>query len=335
VTIKEIAQLAGVSRMTVSNVINKKYSKVSKKTVEKVNAIIEENNYIPNLSARNLSAQSSKIIAIIVPLVYGNDSLFSDPYTAQIVGILENNLRNKGYFAMIRSVKALSDTVTFLNSWNIDGAIFIFPKPEINVKQLLKQVSTEMVFIDSYQEVESSLVINIDDYKGTYLATKYLIEKGHKKIGFAAPKRSNNLMELRYRGYEDALKQFQIDVNSSYFFESDISLNSGIKIGKQIAKEKKLTAVITTADVVAIGIIDGARSENCRIPDDLSVIGFDNLTIANYCYPKLTTVNQDINKKAELAISLLFDRIEKKNELPNKIKLDVALIERESVKPLN
>lgn len=333
-TIKEIAELAGVSQMTVSNVINHKYSKVSKKTVDKINKIIEKNNYIPNRSARNLSSQSSKIIAIIVPLIYNDESFFSDPYTAQLVGLLEKDLRKNGYFAMIRSISTLEETVSFLNEWNIDGAIFIFPKANIDVKNLLDRVSTKIVFIDSYQECDDALVINIDDYKGTYLSTKYLINNGHKNIAFVSANSNNKLIELRYQGYKDALLEKNISVNSDYYFSNEICLNGGIEAARAIAEKKEITAAITTADIVAIGIIDGARLSGLSVPQDLSVIGFDNLTISNYCYPKLTTIDQNIAKKGKMAIDLLFDRIEKRNQLPNKIKIDVNLIERQSVRNL-
>lgn len=330
-TIKEIAKIANVSQMTVSNVINKRYSKVSKKTIEKINIIIKDNNYIPNRSARNLSAQSSKIIAIMVPLVYDNESLFSDPYTAQLVGILENDLRKKGYFAMIRSIKTMEDAIIFLNSWNIDGAIFIFPKADIDVEYLINNVSSEIVFFDSYQECDKALVININDYKGTYLATKYLINKGHKEIAFISPKKENKLIELRFNGYRDAMKENKIEIKESNIFESSISFDEGIKVGKKLSENKTISAAITTADIVAIGIIEGARLSGMRVPEDLSLIGFDNLTISNYCYPKLTTINQNILKKGEMAISLLLDKIQKINKLPNTLLIDVDLIERQSV----
>lgn len=330
-TIKEIAKLANVSQMTVSNVINKKYSKVSKETVEKVNKIIKENDYIPNRSARNLSAQSSKIIAIMVPILYDNESFFSDPYTAQLLGILENDLRKKGYFAMIRSITSLEDAISFLNSWNVDGAIFIFTKPDINIELLLKRVSTEIVFFDSYQECDNILSININDYKGTYLSTKYLINKGHKNIAYISPNLENKIMNFRYKGYIDALVENNIKVNNSNIYKCEISYEEGIRIGKIVSENKNISAAITTADIVAMGVIEGARLSGLQVPENLSVIGFDNLTISNYCYPKLTTIDQSINKKAEMAISLLFDRIEKINKLPNKILIDVNLIERQSV----
>ncbi|MGD1822808.1 MAG: LacI family DNA-binding transcriptional regulator [Pleomorphochaeta sp.] len=330
-TIKEIAKIANVSQMTVSNVINKRYSKVSKQTIEKVNKIIKETNYIPNRIARNLSAQSSKIIAIIVPLVYNNESFFSDPYTAQLVGILENNLRKKGYYAMIRSINTIEDTINFLNSWNVDGAIFIFPKSDIDINKLLDKVTTEIVFFDSYQSCEKALMININDYKGTYLATKYLINKGHKEIAFVSASKDTKLIQLRYNGYKDAMLENGLTLNKSNIFETKISFVDGIDIGKQISEHNNITAAITTADIVAIGIIEGTRLSGLRIPEDISLIGFDNLTISNYCYPKLTTINQNIAKKGEMAITLLLDKIEKINELPNKILIDVDLIERQSV----
>lgn len=337
-TIKEIAQLAGVSTMTVSNVMNKKYSKVSKKTVEKVNKIIEETHYIPNLSARTLSAQSSKIVALLVPMVDSNikGNFFADSYTAQLVGILETNLRQRGYFAMIRSVTNVKETCKFLNSWKIDGAIFILPNFDSQIDELMSKNDIPMVFIDSLHYNPDTLSVNIPDYKGSYLATKYLINNGHKNIAFVSSTlKDNPLLTLRYDGYRDALKENNIELNDNNIIDQPISFEGGIEAGKIISDRKDITAAITTADVVAIGIIDGARLSGLRVPEDLSVIGYDNLTISKYCNPKLTTIDQHIVEKGEKAIDLLFDRIDKINELPNKLTVEVDIVERQSVAKAN
>lgn len=333
-TIKEIAEQAGVSMMTVSNVINKKNSKVSQKTIEKVNMIIEQNQYIPNLSARSLSAHNSKIIAIFLPLgfdIHHNDNLFANPYISQLLGLLEKELRLNGYFAMIRSVDNIRDTNIFLKNWNADGAIFIFPHFDNDVSSLMKNNKIPLIFMDSYSTNPNVLSININDYKGTYLATKYLINKGHKNIAFVSTYKNNPLLTQRFNGYKDALSDSHINLNESFIIEEEPNFAGGKTAGKKIADLKTVTAVITTADICAIGLLEGARLSGLAIPNDLSVIGYDNLPISTFTTPKLTTIDQHIGEKGLKTIQLLFDRLNGTNNLPNKIFIDVDLVERQSV----
>lgn len=332
--IQEIAKIAGVSKMTVSNVINCKYNKVSKSTIKHVQTIIKENNYIPNQSARALSASNSKIIALIVPHIQSNETgnFFSDPYTSQMVGVIETQLRNKGYFAMIRSVTSIDEALSFINSWKIDGAIFILSSDQIDIKSVKSKIHVPLVFMDSYSENKELLTIIIDDFKGGYISTKYLLQHNHRNIAFISPSKTNsNVILNRYRGYCKALSEYKINTNNDYIIESDVSYNGGVKTTNQILKHKKITAAITTADIIALGIIDGFRELNINVPDDFSIIGFDNLTASQYGYPKITTVDQHINLKGLKAIELLFDKINKTNQMATRICIDVELIERQSV----
>lgn len=333
-TIKEIAQKAGVSIMTVSNVINKKTDKVSSKTFERVNKIIEENNYIPNLSARSLSAHSSRIIAIFVTIGFDirfEDNLFINPYFSQILGIIETKLRQKGYYAMIRSVKSTDDINTFLRNWNADGAIFIYPHFDSKIDELINLNTIPMIFLDSYYHNKNTLSININDYKGTFLSTKFLINKGHKKIGFVSRFEGNDLLTERFNGYKDALKSANIELTPDLILDFEPTYDGGILAGKNIADNKEITAVVTTADICAIGILEGARLSGISVPEELSVIGYDNLLVSTFTTPKITTIDQHINLKGEKAIELLFDRLNNENKLPNKIVIDVDLVERQSV----
>ncbi len=335
--IKEIAEIAGVSPMTVSNVINKRYSKVSEATVEKINKIIVESNYVPNLSARTLSAQTSKIIALIVPRNECEESsnFFSDPYISQMVGILETSLRARGYFAMIRSVTSSKEILTFLNNWKIDGAIFILPNGKKQLNSIVKNLQIPSIFMDSYTDNSKVCTINIDDYKGGYIATEYLIKKNHKNIALASPQNPTTpLIEQRYMGYIKALKDNDISFNKELLIRCDISYEEGLRVGEILKDKKDISAVFCTADIIALGIIDKLREYNIRVPEDFSVIGYDNLTFSKYGYPKITTIDQHIEEKGAMAIELLFDRINKTNFLNNKICVDVELVERDSVKEL-
>ena len=132
-TLKDIAEKAGVSMMTVSNVINGKHSRVSAATIEKVNSIIKEYNYVPNLSARSLTVKSSHIIGVIVPLDDKEDngtsvSYFDNPYVSSMIGVIEKELRDNGYFVMIRAVRSQDDLSILMRNWNVDGAIFLYPR---------------------------------------------------------------------------------------------------------------------------------------------------------------------------------------------------------------
>ena len=135
-TLKEIADLAGVSIMTVSNVINSKHNRVSEKTIEKVNAIIRESGYVPNLNARSLTSKSSNIIQIIISAdeADGEENYLENPYISSMVGTIEKELRHNGYYTMVRSVSKKTDVSALLKNWNMDGVIFLYPHPEEYLK---------------------------------------------------------------------------------------------------------------------------------------------------------------------------------------------------------
>lgn len=333
ITLRDIAQEAGVSAVTVSNVINGKHSRVSKSTIEKVNKLIEKYNYIPNASARSLVRKSSKIIGVIIPDVSDNSNILTSPYNAQIVGVLERLIRQKGYYLMFRCASNNDEIRTTLQMWNVDGAIISGISNEL-IDYLDTTVNIPIVYLDSYYNNEHIMNVGSDDYKGGYLATKHLIEQGHRNIGFAAPQIEvdEGVIRERYHGYLDALNDYKIVFEKDYIFTNCKSYEDGCSLGEVIAHiTPSLTGLVVTADIIGIGVIEGARSAGLSVPDDLSIIGYDNLPICNYCHPKLTTIAQDINEKAELAANLLIRSIEKGKRNPVNQTSDVTLITRESV----
>lgn len=340
VTLKDIAAEAGVSIMTVSNVINGNHSKVSQKNMEKIQKIIEKYNYVPNLTARSLTAKSSKIIGVIVPIKSSFKNLFNDPYISELFGIIQNVIRQNGYYLMVRSVKDVSDISTLIKNWNMDGAIFLMPDYDNLVHSILKENRPPMVFLDSYSNADNILSVGINDFKGGYIATRYLINHGHKKILFAGPCHKNNdqihQIIQRLEGYKQALSEFNIPYDKNLVVDVEPNYDVGINLGRSICnKEFDVTAVFTTADIMAIGIMEGVRLNGMIVPNDLSIIGFDNLLPSIYVTPKLTTISQDIEAKATAAVNLLIECIEKGTVENNRIKLDVEIIERQSVSQLS
>ena len=336
-TLKDIAALAGVSTMTVSNVINGKHQRVSQTTIDKVTAIIEQYHYVPNQTARNLIAKSSKIIALLVPTHNHFSELhafstFDNPYVAAMLGEIELTLRENGYYPMIRSVVDETDILNLFQSWNIDGAIFLYPSFDHIIENLMSQVSIPMVLIDSSLESENILNVKCANEEGTYLSTNYLISKGHRHIAFVANYKNNNLLQNRFNGYLKALKLNGIPFDESLVFEISPSYTGGIEAGKLIAASTKtITAVVTTADICAIGIMEGAHLSGLHIPKDLSIVGFDDIFPSVYTTPKLTTISQNLKTKAGVAANLLIEKLTHGNVEKSQITIGVTLVARESV----
>jgi Transcriptional regulators len=333
-TLKDVADKAGVSMMTVSNVVHGKNNRVSAKTIEKVNAIIEEYGYVPNLSARSLSNKTSNIIGIILSIFESKptENFLENPYISTMIGTIEQELRSSGYYTMVRSISHESDITQLLKNWNVDGIIFLYPDFENYMEPFLNTASIPVAIFDS--SLASPALINIcsDDQKGLYLSTKYMINHGHTHIAFIADYEGNHILTGRLNGYRKALDESGIPFRPEYVLPYPPSYEGGIAAGKKIASMNSLTAAVTTADICAIGIMEGARLGGLRVPADLSVIGYDNLNLCQYTMPKLTSISQDIPQKARLATRLLLEKIcTGKTRTPCQITMDVDIVERQSV----
>ena len=334
-TLKDIADKAGVSMMTVSNVINGKHNRVSAKTIEKVNAIVKEYGYVPNLSARNLTNKTSSIIGIIVHL--DDDSLDSNylenPYVSTMIGTIEKELRHNGYYTMVRSVSRKSDITLVLKNWNVDGFIFLYPDDREYLRQFIESSPCPVAIFDSHLDIPGLINVCSDDEKGLYLSTKYMVNRGHTHIAFVADYKDNYLLTRRFQGYCRALEECGIPFREEYVFPYSPSYEGGIAAGKEIASRSlKATAAVTTADICAIGIMEGARLGGLRVPVDLSVMGYDNLTLCQYTTPKLSSISQNITQKALMAARLLLKKIRgEEMDSPDCVTMDVEFVERQSV----
>lgn len=333
-TLKDIAKEAGVSTMTVSNVINGRFSHVSDQTLQHVTEIIKKYNYSPNMSARSLSTKNSKIIFLIIPVADTETNMFYSPYISSLVGAMEYQLRNQGYYAMIRSVHDFDELDALFKNWPADGAIFLLPDFDRFLDRILQNIEIPLVFLDSCDTRNELLNVSCDDEKGGYIATKYLINLEHRNIAFMADYKNSDLLTARFNGYRRALAESRIPFLEELVFEESPDYTHGIQVGRKIAASPlPISAVVTTSDYSAVGIMEGARLGGLRLPTQLSVIGFDDLPFGQYCVPKLTTVNQNIEKKAQAAVDLLMKKISGKPMKANKCVIDVQIVERQSVVP--
>lgn len=334
ITLQQIADEAGVSKMTVSNVINGKFDKVSTQKIELIQNIIEKNHYVPNLNARSLVKHQSKIIAILVNAFVLDYNVFIDPYISRLFGEIETTVRAAGYYTIVQTVDNINDVITLLRNWNADGAIFLTPQSEEDLELLRKQHICPMVFLDNYFRADSGfLSVNIDDYKGGYIATKHLLQNGHRKIAFASYLSiKSDVIAARHQGYMDALKEFGIPAKDSCLIDTFTRYEDGLVIGRDLANHKyDVTAVFATSDHLALGIMKGCSLNGFIVPNDLSVIGFDDLDLCTIATPELTTIAQDLHEKARSAVQLLINAITGTQQVSSPVICDVELKIRQTV----
>lgn len=340
VTIRDVAKHAEVSIAAVSYVLNGKEDKVSAKTLQKIKKSIETLNYIPNYSARSLVSNTSKLVGVMIPQTEERKQLLlENPYYSEIISGIELKLRECGYHLIISGTV---DGESYLNlslERNLDGVIIMGIYPE-QLYEEFKQVKIPIVLVDSYIYDPYFKKIGINDEYGGYLATKHLIDHRHRNIALVTGTiKEDGVVEKRFLGYKRALQEANIFYNPNYVFEESVSYSHGLKSGETIANQyPEITAVFATADMVALGVINGIHQAGKRVPDDISVIGFDNISISKMFIPNLTTIDQYITQKGIKAAEMLVELIEETPETANPIEkemiLPIEVLERQTVKLL-
>ncbi|MGH4039177.1 MAG: LacI family DNA-binding transcriptional regulator [Sphaerochaeta sp.] len=333
INMKDIAKEANVSVATVSYVINKKVDqKIPKNTVDRVETAIKKLGYVPNLAARSLVHNKSNLIGVVIPQTEpGKQFMFSNPFYGELLSSIEYNCRISGYHVLISGTDINQSYLEIANKRSLDGIIIVGIHPSGYYKDLINS-QIPVVLIDSYCAGLPFMSISLKDREGARMATEYLIKKGHTKIGFASGEiKEDGVTYDRYQGYLDSLKDAGIDINQNYIFEGNVSQQFGRDLGYEISKsEDRPTAIFASADVIAVGLINGLKRNGFSLPDDMSIIGFDDTWLARDCDPKLTTIKQDVALKGKMAVDMLLTDEDKLYK--NDMILDVELVERESVK---
>lgn len=333
--LKDVAELAGVSAATVSYVLSGKRS-ISEETKSRVMEAVEKLDYVPDLNARSLSMRDSKLIGVVVPQTEPGDRLmFQNSFYSEVLGSIEYYARQQGYHILISATDANESYLTLAKKRNLDGIIVIGMYPDEFYHQM-KKTQIPIVLIDSYCNDHYYHNIRIDDAYGSYLATRHLLENGHRDIAFfAGQMKENGVMKKRLLGYTQALEEFDIPYRKEYVFEGQIDFESGIGLAKKLAASKMpTTGIVAAADILAIGAMKGLFESGLRVPEDYSVVGFDDLEIAKYLTPGLTTVKQQISLKGQRAVELLLKHINDPALTKQEEILPLELIERGSVKRL-
>ena len=327
VTLKDIANEAGVSIMTVSNVINGKFSKVSEKNITNIQRIVQKYNYIPNSAARSLSSRNSRIIALFVP-----DGEYENPHYVGAFNSIAHEIYDRNYYLMVFSNINPEENLSNLKTWNVDGVI-CFPPLNNEAFNFFINTGIPTCFIDSYQEAPNILKVGLDDFRGGYLAGNYLAKNGHSEVGFASYHTDfDYILKMRLDGFKKALEDNGLILKKENIYVANTTFEGGIDVANQlIDKNSSITGILATEDQMAIGIMEGARQNGISVPAQLSVIGFDNIPLCEYVTPKLTTISQDITQKGKYAAEMLLNLLEKGVVENKNIKMPLRIVERQSV----
>lgn len=332
ITIKEISEKANVSTTTVSNVINGKTGHVSKAVIEKIEFLLREYHYVSPMGLRVLSKANSKIVGMVsFNDKRFDDTIYADPFYGAIVGIVEQKLREAGYYMMLYSASDINDIFQLTQAWNVDGIIAVtFNACECEKFRLM--TDKPLVTIDLNGTPPKSVVnIGLDDFGGAYRMTRYLISCGYHNI-YTLDLR---LECTRYLGYVQALKDCNIKVKKeNRIILSDQKTKRMEQYESFIQSLQKNDALFFFNDKHAIEAISVFIDHHIAIPDDIAIVGFDDLVQSSMCHPKLTTVHQSFKRKAELAVNYMIQLLNNKPIEQYNIALPTEIIVRQSTKIL-
>lgn len=335
IRIKDIADRAGVSPTTVSNVIHGKTGRVSKATVEKINRILKEMEYVPSISARMLANNSSSLIGVALGFMKkGNASSFEDPFVSAMLGNLEYQIREHGYYMMLVARHEQDDLMQQALGWNFDGMIAMALK-EKEIAELSERLGKPLVTIDQYLPPELGVrSITMDDRGGAYQMSQYLIGKGHKKFLFLSDC-DLGVDHYRWLGVRQAMEEAGIeDIESRHIVIPWNPEQREKAYEEMLPFFKKQTALFFSSDYYALEASNFLQNRGIKVPEEISIAGFDDVTYATLARPKLTTVHQMVDGKARRAIEVLMHLIQDEPVQKDIPPLPTTLVERESVRDL-
>ncbi|MFB8547617.1 LacI family DNA-binding transcriptional regulator [Enterococcus casseliflavus] len=338
----EIAKLAGVSRSTVSRVVNG-YSNVPEKTRKKVLEIIKEYDYVPHASARMLAGSKNKIIGLfVIDFVHEEKGLRNritkSPYYLEFVSSVIEAASESGYTVLVHIIHNPAGyekiKEVFYNK-TISGGIFIGQNDgDESIKNIIdrgyKVVLVDQSFNAEDLTYQKSIIVNADNYNGSYQATNYLISRNHKRIVHITGGLEKFSSKDRVKGYKQALIDAGIEIDDELIIDSEFVEEAGYEATKMLfTKNITFTAIFASNDKIAFGAIKAIKDEGLRVPEDISVIGFDDIEASKYFNPPLTSMRMELVEMADIATKAIIEFVEKESRQSLHV-IPVKLMKRES-----
>ncbi|MBF4245438.1 LacI family DNA-binding transcriptional regulator [Vibrio anguillarum] len=332
-TMKDIARLAGVSTSTVSHVINKSRY-VSDEIAERVNKAAQDLNYAPSALARSLKMNRTRTIGMLV-------TTSTNPFFGEVVKGVERSCYHKGYNLILCNTEGDSQrmqaSINTLLQKRVDGLLLMCSTLEgerIDVFERYPDIP--VVVMDWGPMLFPSDKIQDNSLRGGYIAANYLIECGHKEIGCITGPLIRHQAQMRYEGYKRAVLEAGLDIQPNWIVESDFECEGGYEaFNKMLAKGPLPSAIFVSNDMMAMGVINAANEKGIRIPEDLSLMGYDDIHIARFMSPALTTIHQPKYRLGKAAVDTLLARLENEALEPQIVQLEPTLVVRKSIKMMN
>lgn len=330
-TIEEIAELAQVSRSTVSRVLNN-HPSVRPTVRDRVLRVINEQNYAPHAAARSLASSRTNIIGLLIPRSAA--TIFSDPFFSAVIQGVSEACNSHGYFLMLSMVTSEMEQGFYnriLRSRHFDGIIMLSSDVDDPILPLLIQDHTPLVMIGSHPYFQKLSWVDVDNREGARLAVAHLIGLGHRRIGtITGPLQMTAGLDRR-DGYKLALVEAGIAVSPDLIIEGDFSQEGGYQaMLRLLALPQRPTAVFVASDAMAIGALRAAREAGLSVPDDIALVGFDDLPSGSFADPPLTTVHQPVLEMGAAAVGLLLDRLKLTDQPPLQVRQPASLVVRSS-----
>jgi len=332
-SIKEVARLAGVSITTVSRVINNKGS-VSKESVDKVWEAVHLLNYQPNLLARSLRSQQSKLLGLLVPDIRNSVFAIIAKHTEEIAS-------KRGYNLIIcntgEDAEKEKTYLEILLQRQVEGIIFSRVSDESLLFKTPQLSKVPYIVLDRTMEVEEAPTIKLDNYSAGVLAASHLLELGHQKFACISGPLKIKICRERLSGFLDTLGKKDLKIRKEFIQEGDFKIEGGRKAMENLLvfpRDEYPTAIFIMNDLMAFGAIQIAKEKGLSLPEDISIVGLDNIPLSEVFSPPLTTVAQPFDEMAKEGVNLLLKLIENKKIRKKLIVIQPKLIIRSSAIPI-
>jgi LacI family transcriptional regulator, galactose operon repressor len=330
-TIYEVSELAGVSLATVSRVMNNS-GRVSDKTKQKVLDAVATLGYRPNSFAQSLASNRSNSVGILISELHG-------PFYGQLMAGIEAELRVAHKHVIIAAGHSEEaeekEGIEFLIGRNCDALILHVEAVSDDYLVELCQGTTPIILLNRHIEAVSDHCITLNNELGGYIAAKAVLEQGHRELGYISGPLWKTDASDRLAGHKRALAEYDLRFNSELFFEGDFQETGGSNgMAHLLASGQIHTAVVCANDEMASGAMDLIRSHNLSVPDDISVVGFDNVAFARYLYPKLSTIDYPVNAMGHMAAQWVMKNVYQDKKFVLRNLFTPKYIARDSIKNL-
>lgn len=332
VTVEEIARVACVSKATVSRVLNNSSNGVGEQTRNRVLDVINKMNYSKDTWNGNLNAMKSLSIALIIPDI-------TNPFFAEIAKAIEERAKECGFMVFLMNTDFSEDNevklISKIVAKKVDGIILVPSGKECRSEHFLpSKYGIPMVFLDRKLDgIGKCIGVFSDNELASFMSCEMLIKHGSKDIVFiSGPSEVSTSIE-RLTGYKDALGQYNINYNQNLIKNGDYTVESGYNAIIQLERAGiKYSAVLATNDMMALGALKALKELDYRVPEDIEVIGFDNIQFSQYFEPPLTTIQQPTIEMGRKAADLLLNLIQENNEQSDILRLQPKILIRKTTK---